>query len=151
MLSRHTMVGRLTDNPVIKTVNGKKVAEFTIACDDPFSRDGDADFYRCVAWEKVADLAEKHLNKGRLVLAEGRPKNRSYMKTKDGVEFKQYSQETVVTQITFLDKKDSSGPAKEAQPASNTWNSGGGQKWGVQAQAPKPAPQEEVGIDDVPF
>lgn len=148
MLSKHMLIGRLTADPEVKEVNGRKVATFTVACDDPFSKNGDADFYRCVAWNKTADLAEKHLVKGRLIHVEGRPKNRSYMQTKDGVEFRQYSQEIVVNDITFLDKKEA-GESKPAQAASQTGWSGGGNKWGVQ-QKPQ-ATSEEVGIDDVPF
>lgn len=150
MLSKHMFIGRLTADPEVKEVNGRKVATFTVACDDPFSKNGDADFYRCVAWNKTADLAEKHLVKGRLIHVEGRPKNRSYMQQKDGVEYRQYSQEIVVNEVTFLDKKES-GDSKPAESSSSqsSWGGGNGQ-WGVQRQ-PKPQAQEELSIDDVPF
>lgn len=157
MLSKHMFIGRLTADPEVKEVNGRKVATFTVACDDPFSKNGDADFYRCVAWNKTADLAEKHLVKGRLVHVEGRPKNRSYMQTKDGVEYRQFSQEIVVNEVTFLDKKESGSGSSSSEGASENKSSGtwGGRsnQWGVQKPAaqPKPETSDEMTIDDVPF
>ena len=69
-MNRSFISGRLTADPVIRmTEGGKKTANFTLAVQRTKES---ADFIPCQAWEKTADIAEKYLRKGTLIIVEGR-------------------------------------------------------------------------------
>lgn len=65
------LVGRLTRDPETRqTIDGNLVATFTLAVDR--GTNGDADFIRIVAFRKLAELVHTYLQKGRMVLVEGK-------------------------------------------------------------------------------
>ena len=82
-----SMIGRLTKTPDIKqTTSGKNVCTFTLAVDRRYkSADGKttADFFSVQAWEKLAELCARYLDKGSKVFISGEMRNRSY-EEKDG-------------------------------------------------------------------
>ena len=64
MFNKVIMMGRLTRDPEVRYSNDNKaVANFTLAVDRRFKRDGDpdADFFFCTAFGKTAEFAEKYL------------------------------------------------------------------------------------------
>ena len=66
MLNQFIGMGRLTEDPVLRTTaNGKSVVTFTIACDRDFQKDT-ADFISCVAWDKTAEFVSRYFFKGNL-------------------------------------------------------------------------------------
>ena len=66
------LLGRLTGNPELKqSANGRVYAWFTVAVPRQNNRD-EADFIRCVAFDKLAQAIAQHCKKGRQVLAHGR-------------------------------------------------------------------------------
>lgn len=148
MFSRHEMIGRLTKDAEVRMVGENKVANFTVAVDDPYSQQSSADFYNCSAWNKQADLLENYGKKGRLVFVAGRPKQRSYDKKQGAETFKQYTTDVNVNEIRFLDKKQDDGQAQtQSKPASQgTW--GNSAQWGQQSA---PATQTTVSEDELPF
>jgi len=105
-------IGRLTDEPkVSETSNGKKIARFTLALD----RIGEgADFPSYIAWEKKAELIEKHCHKGQKIGVVGRIQTGSY--EKDGN--KVYTTDIVVDEIEFCEKKRELD-GSEGQPTEN--------------------------------
>ena len=76
-------MGRLVRDPELRFIagSGKAVANMTLAVDKGMSRDKKAemqaqgkptaDFIRCVAWGKTAEVIANHLSKGNLVAVEG--------------------------------------------------------------------------------
>jgi len=79
------MIGNLAADPEVRsTEKGVKVANFRLATSrDWVADDGDptktrADFHNVVAWDKLAEVVETHLEKGSGVYIEGRLMNRSY-------------------------------------------------------------------------
>lgn len=148
MFSRHEVIGRLVKDVEVRMVGQKKVANFTIACDDPFSQQSSTDFYNCSAWEKTADLMENYGKKGRLVFAAGRPKNRSYDKKQGAETFKQYTTDLNVQEVRFLDKKQDDGNAPEKETKS-TWSNSA--QWGRQATPTTPDTTNEISEDELPF
>lgn len=82
MLNTITVQGRLTRDPEIRmTTAGKKVANFTIACERDYKDENGtrpADFFDIVAWETSAKYAEKYLHKGDMVNIAGRLQNRKW-------------------------------------------------------------------------
>ncbi|VVA44514.1 Single-stranded DNA-binding protein [Candidatus Roizmanbacteria bacterium] len=89
-LNRIVLIGNLTRDPELKyTPTGTAVCTFSIATNRSWtSSDGQAkeevQYHRVVAWQKLAELCGKLLNKGRKVFAEGRMTYRTFT-GKDGI------------------------------------------------------------------
>ena len=65
-----TLTGRLTADPEMRyTAAGKAVASFSLALN--YRASDEADFFDCVAWDKLAETVCEHLAKGRRVLVQG--------------------------------------------------------------------------------
>ncbi len=88
MVNRVVLVGRLTRDPELRTTGtGKSVCDFSIAVNKrskPTDGSPDADFFRCIAWERTADYVSNYLTKGRLVAVEGRLQSRKYTASDGG-------------------------------------------------------------------
>ena len=110
MLNKQITMGRLTDNPELRyTPNGVAVTSFTLASpEDKKREDGSTptDFVDCVAWRESAEFVCRYLQKGRLVVAEGRPKARKYT-DKNGSNHKVV--ELHIDKIYFADSKQQNG------------------------------------------
>lgn len=66
------LLGRLTGTPEIKkSTKGRVYTWFTVAVPRQSNRE-EADFIRCVAFDKLAEAISKHCGKGRQVLCTGR-------------------------------------------------------------------------------
>ena len=82
MLNKQITEGRLTADPELRTTaNGTSVCSFSLASQEDFTnRDGEreTDFVECVAWRGTAEFIARNCKKGRLIIVEGRPKNRKY-------------------------------------------------------------------------
>lgn len=81
--NRVELIGNLTRDPEIRyTPSGAAVATFSIATNRTYVSDGEkkeeADFHRCVAWNKLAELCSQLLKKGHRVFISGRLQNRSW-------------------------------------------------------------------------
>ncbi|HEY0731062.1 MAG TPA: single-stranded DNA-binding protein [Chitinophagaceae bacterium] len=102
------LIGNLGSKPEIKqTEGGKKLASFSVATNESYrntkgEKVTETQWHRVVAWGKVADIAEKYLDKGREVAIEGKLVNRSY-NDKDGN--KKYITEVQVSELLLLGAK----------------------------------------------
>lgn len=66
------LLGRLTSAPELKqSASGRSYAFFTVATPRQNNRD-EADFIRCIAFDKLADAMAQHCGKGRQILLDGR-------------------------------------------------------------------------------
>ena len=104
-----SMIGRLTKIPDIRQTNtGKNVCTFTLAVNRRY-KDADgkttADFFTVQAWEKLAELCARYLDKGSKVFVSGELRNRSY-EAKDGS--KRTVTEIIANEIEFLSPKSGS-------------------------------------------
>lgn len=76
--NRIQLVGNLGQDPKIsQTVSGKKLARLSLATTDVFKRkSGDevkeTQWHNLVAWEGLANIAEKYLKKGSEIVVDGR-------------------------------------------------------------------------------
>lgn len=106
MINKAFLIGRLTTNPDMKTIQGNSsVTTFTLAVDRTFkNKDGtkDADFIPVVCWNKTAELCNQYLSKGSLCAVSGRIQVRSY-EANDGS--KRYVTEIVSDEVQFLSTK----------------------------------------------
>jgi single-strand DNA-binding protein len=103
--NRVTLIGNLGQDPETKsTETGKKFAHFTLATKDGYKNaDGqritETTWHNIVAWNGLADIAEKFLKKGKEVAVEGRIVYRNY-EDKKGVT--KYITEIVLSDLVLL-------------------------------------------------
>jgi single-strand DNA-binding protein len=107
--NRVILVGNLTRDPETKTIDsGSIVCKFGIAINRKTKNNDETIFVDIVAWEKLAELCQQYLKKGRSVLVEGRLAIRSY---EDNTGVKRKATEVVIDAMQMLDKKDEEGGA----------------------------------------
>ena len=105
------VVGNLGADPVVRAIpnTGQNVANFSIASTERFTdRSGNkqerTEWFRVVAFGKLADTCERFLSKGRQVYVEGRLSTREY-EAKDG-SGKRTRTEVIARQIRFLGNRN---------------------------------------------
>lgn len=95
------IMGRLTRDPEMRTTTtGKTIASFSLAV-DRVGQDDQADFFDVTAWEKLGELVNQYLSKGRRCLVQGRLRQDSWDDKETGK--KRTRIEIVATDVTFLD------------------------------------------------
>lgn len=123
------LMGRLTRDPEMRTTTtGKNVTSFSLAVDKGGQAEG-ADFFDITAWEKLGELVNQYLSKGRRCLVQGRLTYRQW--EQDGQ--KRSKVEVVATDVTFLDGPSGGEGGSGQQPS-------GGSSQGK---------SEDVVIDDI--
>ncbi len=108
-MNKVILLGRLTRDPDIRYTQGAEpmaIARYTLAVDRRIRREGEAaaDFISCVAFGKIAEVAEKYLNKGTKIIISGRLQTGSYT-DRDGR--KVYTTEVIVEDQGFAESKKS--------------------------------------------
>ena len=101
-MNRAVLVGRLVRDPDLRyTASGIAVANFTVAVDRRFKKEGEqqADFIPVIVWQKQAENAAKYLAKGSQVGIDGRIQTSNY-EDKDGK--KVYKTEIVAENVQYL-------------------------------------------------
>jgi single-strand DNA-binding protein len=99
------LMGRLTRDPEMRTTpSGKNVTSFSLAVDRA-GQDDSADFFDITAWEKLGELVNQYLSKGRRCLVQGRLTYRQW--EQEGQ--KRSKVEVVATDVTFLDGPSGDG------------------------------------------
>lgn len=107
--NRVQLVGNLGMTPEIVTFeNGKKIAKFTVATNETFGTGNnvktETQWHNVVAWGKLADIAQEHLDKGSEVAMEGKITYRNY-ENKEG-EKKHITEIVLLNYIVFPSKKE---------------------------------------------
>ncbi|GAB3797839.1 single-stranded DNA-binding protein [Virgibacillus kimchii] len=109
MLNRVVLVGRLTRDPDLRyTANGVAVANFTVACDRPFTNqqgERETDFVNCVSWRRQAENLANYMKKGSLIGVDGRVQTRRY-ENQEGKMV--YVTEILAENIQFLESRGTS-------------------------------------------
>lgn len=159
-LNKVTLIGNLTRDPELRyTPNGTAVATFTVATNREWTVESgekreEAEFTRCVAWNKLAELCSQLLSKGRKVYVEGRLQTRSWQ-GQDGNQ--RTSTEVVISDMIVLDSRrpvaEATGvPAPVTQPATQEAVKED-KKEEIKKEETKEAAteNEEVNPDDIPF
>lgn len=109
-LNKVMLIGRATNNLEVKMIesSGTPVVNFTVATNRKFkNRDGnmmeDAEYHRCVAYGKGAEVLGKYLTKGKRTYIEGRLRTRRWEDNEGNARF---STEIIVDNFIFLDSKN---------------------------------------------
>lgn len=134
------LMGRLTRDPDMRTTpNGKTVTSFSLAVDRQ-GQDDSADFFDITAWEKLGELVNQYLSKGRRCLIQGRLTYRQW--EQDGQ--KRSKVEVVATDVTFLDGPagDSGGQSAPRSSASSSNN---------KDVAPDDIDDQPIDLSEIPF
>lgn len=115
------LMGRLTRDPEMRTTTtGKSIASFSLAVDRQ-TQDDQADFFDVTAWEKLGELANQYLSKGRRCLVQGRLRQDSWDDKETGK--KRSKVEIVATDITFLDGPSGSEGGASSAPRGDSGSS----------------------------
>ena len=97
-LNKIFVLGNVTRDPEVKALpSGQQVTNFSIATnrfytDNTGSKKQETEFHNVVCFGKLADISSRYLNKGSLVLIEGRIRTRNWT---NGQGVKQYRTEIV--------------------------------------------------------
>lgn len=119
-----SLMGRLVREIEMKTTaTGMTLGNFTLAVDKGLSKDKKqeleamnkptADFIRCLAFGKTAEILGQYVGKGNRLAIEGRIQTGSY----DNQEGQRvYTTDIVVDKFSFIDFKDSDSGHQQPQP-----------------------------------
>jgi single-strand DNA-binding protein len=117
--NRVMLIGNLGQDPDTKTTeSGKKVTHFTLATDDGYKNSegqkiSETTWHNIVAWNGLADIADRFLKKGHQVVVEGRIVYRNYEDKKGATK---YITEIVLNDLALLrngKEKDQAGTGKD--------------------------------------
>lgn len=104
-MNKIMLVGRLTKDPELRyTQSGTAVTSFTLAVNRRFSKEKEADFINCVAWQKTGEFVAEYFKKGSALGLEGRLQVRTY-DSENGQ--KHWVTEVVAEQVEFVERKGS--------------------------------------------
>jgi single-strand DNA-binding protein len=157
-LNKVMIIGNLGKDPEMKyNAEGKPITTFSVAVSRTWkSPDGqqseETEWFRVVAWERLAETCNEYLRKGSKVYIEGRLKTRKWT-TPEGQERQMV--EVIASDMQMLDSRQQSGYGDEG-------GGGGGYR------NERPAPQRQAGaastagasqsdddtdmdVDDIPF
>lgn len=113
------IVGYLGRDPELKyTPTGTAVCKFSIATTERKKNAvGDSEeittWFRVTVWNKLAEIANEYLSKGKQVYVEGRLRITEYV-DKEGN--KRFSAEVTAMDLQFLSKKDEGGDSSAGTP-----------------------------------
>jgi len=111
-INKATLVGRIGADPEIRsTRTGIHVASFSVATSRGKGDDERTEWHRITAWDKLADIVDRYVTKGRLVYIEGRLQTRKWQ-DKEGRD--RWTTEIVARDLQLLDKKP--GTVQDAEP-----------------------------------
>jgi len=140
MVNKVILVGRLGRDPELRrTQSGKAVANFSLATDSQ----GSTEWHRIVVWDRLAEICDQYLHKGKQVYIEGRIQTREW-DDRDGN--KRYTTEIVAYTMQMLGSRDDDFRSETAHEAVE---SGGAE----QEEKEDKMETVKVGItdDDIPF
>lgn len=122
-LQKITIIGNLGRDPEMRyTPNGSAVTSFSVAVSRQWKTpDGEqreeTDWFNVSCWERLAEIANQYLAKGRQVYIEGRVKGRMYDDTRTGE--KRMSMDVTATNLVLLGQRSESSAEQfgEREPA----------------------------------
>ncbi len=159
-LNKVMIIGNLGKDPEMKyNAEGKPITTFSVAVSRTWKTpDGqqseETEWFRVVAWERLAETCNEYLHKGSKVYIEGRLKTRKWT-APDGQE--RQMTEVIASDMQMLDSRQQGGYGDD---------SGGGGGGGYRSERPAPQRQgtapsaagsnqsyedTDMDVDDIPF
>lgn len=121
-MNKIVLLGRLTRDIELRQAGETSVANFSLAVNRTFKRDGepDADFFNCVVFGKRAETLAQYVHKGNQLAIEGHVQIGQYT-NKDGVNVKTF--EVMVDGFDFIGgKSEQTKSEPEAETETPTEN-----------------------------
>lgn len=152
-LNKVFVLGNLTADPEIKTLpSGQSVANFRIATNRVFynkekEKQEQVEFHNIVAFGRTAEIIQQYLQKGSMLLIEGRIQTRSW---EDSTGTKKYRTEIITermqmgprrTQPTVFNNKEEAPAKKEKEEKEED----------IKEEIPIIEEEEEINVKDIPF
>lgn len=150
-LNKVMLIGRLGNNPEKKiTTSGKSVVSVSLASssfykDEMGNKQENTEWHRLVFWGNLADNLCQYTKKGSLLYVEGRLQTKEW--TKDDV--RRFTTEIVVSNMQFLDKKETSAESYPDHQYGTTANQPAAASTAPPQTEPKP--EDDFIEDDIPF
>ncbi len=144
MFNKAILIGRLGRDPEVRyTTSGTAVADFSVATNEVWTdqsgeRQERTEWHRIVVWRRLAEICEKYLRKGSLVMIEGRIQTREW-DDRDGN--RRRTTEIVALGMKMLDSRTDrmgGGPPAD-RPARRS------------STPSQPSQEVEITDDDIPF
>jgi single-strand DNA-binding protein len=165
MLNKVILMGRITANPEIRQNQGGSVScNFTLAIDrGTTNQNGErqSDFIRCTAWNKQAEFMSQYVDKGAMLIVEGRLTSGQYQ-DKKYPDVTHYTMDVWCSHVSFGESKAAADLRRQQGGGYNAAPQQGG---GYQKQAPQKQPayqpdnsfgnlsdfEEVISESDLPF
>lgn len=134
-MNKIVLLGRLTRDIELRQAGETSVANFSLAVNRTFKRDGepDADFFNCVAFGKRAETLAQYVHKGNQLAIEGHVQMGQYT-NKDGVNVKTF--DVMVDGFDFIGGKSEQTTKSESE---------------IPTETPAENFDLDLEIDDLPF
>lgn len=155
------LVGNLGADPEVRHLeSGSKVANIRIATSENYTnRNGErveqTEWHRVELWDRLAELTEQYLSKGRTVYIEGKIRTDTYQ-DKEGIT--RYSTKIRATNMTFVGGRNEGNDAESSEQTDGPSNAQSAQQPLSNAPAANPAPASpapaastNTEADDLPF
>ena len=144
-LNKVFVLGNVTKDPEVRALpSGQQVTNFSIATNRFYTANGEkkqeVEFHNIVCFGKLADISSRYLNKGSLVLIEGRIQTRSWDDKATGA--RRYKTEIIAETMQLGPKGTSSAGGNGNSGSSYGARSGG---------FSKPEPEEQPKQDEIPI
>ena len=101
-LNKVMLMGNVGKDPDIRTANGDKVANFTLATTYKSGDKSSTEWHNIVIWGRLAEVIEKYVRKGTPLYVEGTIRTRSW---DDAQGVKRYTTEIVAHGLQLLGGK----------------------------------------------
>lgn len=158
-LNRVQIIGNLGRDPEMRfTQGGTPVTNFSVAVSRSWqSRDGETreetEWFRVVAWTRLAEIANEYLRRGSKVYVEGRLATRTWQ-DREGNE--RTTTEVVAQEMLMLGGRDEGAQRDDhdGQRSSGQYSGSSGQRGGYsggQGAGRSAAQDDEISPDDLPF
>jgi single-strand DNA-binding protein len=149
-LNKVFILGRVTADPQLRTTpSGQHVTSFGVATNRWAGKDKpqETEFHNVVAWGRQAEVATQFLQKGAMVLIEGRMRTRSWQ---DKQNQPRKTTEIICEKLQLGPRAAGAGPAVNGKMAA-----AGAEREAPAQAAPEDIPiidlEEDVKVEDLPF
>ncbi len=150
MINKVLLIGNLGKDPDIKNFdNGGMVGKFSVATNESYmDKQGEwqqkTEWHDVVVWNKLAERAEKHLNKGMMVYVEGKLTHRKWQ---DEQGNNRYTTEVVANTFRMLEKRERA----ELGSSTNNFPSQDSAPKAINTNSAAPSNSADAMDDDLPF
>ena len=117
MFNKMTVIGNVGSDPEMRyTPSGMPVTSFSVATNHRYNtRDGErreeTEWFRVVAWNRLAEVCNQYVTKGMRVFAEGRLKSDTWTGQDGQTRFRN---EIIANTVQFLDRAADRGAARDS-------------------------------------